>query len=88
MLHKVSWVLYIVGIGLILGSWLNVVSANVGWYGWLIAMAGWGMQFLPAYKGETLAQELERLSKLHSDGALTDDEYQSAKAAVLGDRLP
>lgn len=34
----------------------------------------------------TLAQELERLQKLHSEGELSDTEYAEAKAGLLAER--
>jgi hypothetical protein len=38
--------------------------------------------------GDGTAAELERLAKLHSDGALTDVEFATAKARLLGTPLP
>lgn len=38
----------------------------------------------PQSPASSLAAELERLAALHQDGKLTDDEFQSAKSAVLG----
>ena len=49
-LFALSWVLYLVGIALIGGGYLGLVSPGVSWIGWLIGMAGWGMQFLPGYR--------------------------------------
>lgn len=83
-LRKVSWVLYVVGIGGILGSWIGFVSPGIGWIFWLIAMAGWGMQFLPAYKQSLLSEELHRLARLHESGALTDEEFEQAKSTAIG----
>ena len=49
-LYAVSWVLYIVGIVLIGGGYLGLVSPGISWIGWLIGMLGWAMQFLPRYR--------------------------------------
>ncbi|MGK5674433.1 DUF3592 domain-containing protein [Micromonospora sp. URMC 106] len=38
----------------------------------------------PAYRGPELAAELERLARLHRDGALTDAEFSAAKGRLLG----
>lgn len=82
-LSHVSWACYVVGIAIILGSYVNVVSTGVGWIGWVIAMAGWAMQYLPAAKRESVATKLERLARLRDRGEITNDEYERAKAEVL-----
>ena len=84
VLRKVSWALYIVGIGGILGSWIGLVAPGIGWIFWLMAMAGWGMQFLPGHKRSVLTIELQKLAQLHGSGELTDEEYEQAKSAVIG----
>jgi voltage-gated potassium channel len=64
----VAAVLMILGIGL-----YSIITATV-------------TSFLIASNDATvnLAEQLERLAALHSDGRLTDDEYRAAKATVLG----
>jgi hypothetical protein len=39
----------------------------------------------PQPSSSDLVSYLERLSKLHETGALTDDEYEAAKAKLLAD---
>jgi uncharacterized membrane protein len=83
MIAKLSWVLYIVGFALVVGSWFNVVSATLGWTGFVLGMAGWGMQFLPGYRKERTTDELTRLAHLHGLGQLSDEEFDAAKQKAL-----
>jgi hypothetical protein len=38
----------------------------------------------PAAPAEDPYEQIEKLSKLHQDGALTDEEFAAAKAKILG----
>ncbi len=82
-LSRLSSVFYIVGIALVLGSWLNVVSAQVGWIGWVIAMLGWGAQFLPGQRRPSVADEIRKLDELRHSGAITEQEFEDQKARLL-----
>ena len=82
-LRTISWLFYIVGTVLVVGGWIGIVDNTVSWWGWLVAMAGWGMQFLPAFRSATVADELKKLAELHRSGAITDDEFNIAKAELL-----
>ena len=42
----ISWILYIIGGLIVFSSYLNLVPPGVGWIGWVIAMIGWGLQFV------------------------------------------
>ncbi len=44
--RKIMWLLYIVGTILVLASYGGIVSNNVAWIGWGIAMLGFFMQFV------------------------------------------
>ena len=35
-----AWMLWFAGVGIILGSWLDLVSPVVGWIGFAVALAG------------------------------------------------
>ena len=83
-LRTISWILYVVGIAMVAGSWVRLISPGVGWVGWVIGMCGWGMSFLPAYRRESLSGELQRLAQLHAAGQLTDAEFDQAKQTLLG----
>jgi hypothetical protein len=82
-LRVVSWILYVVGIAMVGGSWVGLISPGVGWVGWVMGMCGWGMSFLPVYKRESLSGELQRLAQLHEAGQLTDEEFDQAKKTLL-----
>ena len=45
-IRLISWTCYIVGIVIILASYLRFVSGEVGWFGWGIGMFGWVLQFV------------------------------------------
>ena len=40
-IRKLTWASWFIGTGLVLLSWLGLVSTDVGWYGTYIAAAGW-----------------------------------------------
>jgi hypothetical protein len=83
-LRTISWILYLVGIALVFGGYVNLVSPGVSWIGWLVGMTGWLMGFIQK-KGQTSkVTELERLSVLHQSGQLTDEEFSKAKANIVG----
>jgi hypothetical protein len=82
-LRTISWILYLVGIALVFGGYLNLVSASISWIGWIIGMAGWLMGFIPKKGQNSKVTELERLSALHQTGQLTDDEFSKAKANIV-----
>ena len=42
------------------------------------------MEAAPAAPAEDPFDQIEKLSKLHSEGALTDEEFAAAKAKILG----
>lgn len=50
----------------------------------MLHMEGGGRASQPA-AAESTASQLERLSRLHDDGKLTDDEFASEKRKLLGD---
>jgi hypothetical protein len=74
------------------------VPVNYGWVVAIIAtiiglvMVGFGVDMKWPNPGRTTptaapagdVDQLERLAKLHRDGALTDDEYAAAKKRALG----
>lgn len=84
ILGKVSWLFYIVGTALVFGSWINAVSAQTGWIGWIIGMIGWGLGLVHQKTKSEGVSELQRLAQLHQDGQLTDEEFSVAKRKIIG----
>jgi hypothetical protein len=48
-LYKTSWLVWIAGTILIVLSWNNTVSAEVGWVGFAIALIGVVLSFIPYF---------------------------------------
>ena len=46
-LYKLAWLIWIVGTILIVLSWDGTVSAEVGWAGFVTALLGVGLSFIP-----------------------------------------
>ncbi len=84
ILGRVSWGLYVVGTALVIGSWINVVSGEIGWMGWVAGMIGWGLGYVDQKSKKGGVAELERLSNLHQQGELSDEEFAAAKEKLLG----
>jgi hypothetical protein len=80
-LRTVSWTLYLVGIAIILGSYLRLVSPGVGWIGWVVAMAGW-LIGLTLRRKHPIVADLERLEALRAKGSITQEEFEQYKAQI------
>lgn len=83
ILGKVSWIFYIIGTALVFCSWINAVSAQTGWIGWVIGMIGWGLGAAQNKAKAGAVAELQKLSSLHQSGELSDEEYAAAKQQLL-----
>jgi hypothetical protein len=46
-LHKFAWVLWLIGSAIIVLSWIDVVPAQVGWLGFVVAMVGVVISYVP-----------------------------------------
>ena len=53
-LYNIAWLLWIVGTGLIILSWVSVVSASIGWAGFAIAGVGTLLSYLPRGRGNSV----------------------------------
>ena len=73
----------LVGIAIILGSYLGLVSGPIGWAGWAIAMGGWVIGLVPGVRRPGITEQLASLCKLHERGQLTDEEFAQAKERLL-----
>ncbi len=92
-LHKVSWVLYIVGSLLVFGSWVNLVPTGLGWIGWLMALVGWAVTGATNSSRERVAvsvvrpisrvEEIEKLDLLRREGVISEEEFLREKARLL-----
>lgn len=82
-LRQISGIFYAVGFCLVVGSWINLVSPAVGWIGWVIAMLGWGAQFLPGMRKLSVADELQKLENLRQQGTISEEQFEAAKARLL-----
>ena len=45
--RRISWLLYAIGIAIVLLSYGNFVSPKVGWGGWAVGMVGFALFYLP-----------------------------------------
>jgi membrane-bound ClpP family serine protease len=45
-LHRVSWIVWIIGTALIILSWIHVVSGTIGWVGFVLALVGVVLSFI------------------------------------------
>ena len=46
-LRQVCWVVWVIGIALIVGSWIDLVPPVAGWAGWVLAVVGAAVSYLP-----------------------------------------
>ena len=53
-LFFVWWGFWIVGTGLVVASWFNVVTPTVGWCGFALGMVGYACARIPFLNPETL----------------------------------
>jgi hypothetical protein len=83
-MRTVSWIFYIVGFSLVVLSYTPLVSPEVGWGGWVMGMIGWLMGFLPGVRKKNLSEELAKLDELRRHGVLSDQEFEEAKAKLIG----
>ena len=93
--HKISWLLYIVGSLMVFGSWGGIISTGWGWVGWLIGMTGWAIGSAlprqaaasrPVIQPLSAADEIAKLEALRKDGVITDIEFQREKTNIISRR--
>ena len=82
-LPVVSWIFYIVGISLVVGGYLGIVSDGVSWMGWGIGMVGWAMQYLPGYRDKSPARQIAEYAELRNQGLISEEEFEKKKASLL-----
>lgn len=96
ILYRVSWALWIAGTAVIVLSWTHAVTAQVGWIGWGVALAGTVLSFFgrrscgapaaPAGNApSSVVSDLDRLVQLRDRGDITEEQYLRQRNALLGD---
>jgi hypothetical protein len=83
--YRISWLLYIIGCLLVFGQWVRLVPTALGWFGWLLALAGWviGNAQQRQVKSRSRAEEIAKLNLLRKEGIVTDEEFKQEKERVL-----
>ena len=88
-ISHVSWWLYLVGSLLVFGSWVDLVPTGVGWIGWLMALAGWGVGDRRGHDDRGgprhTADELEKLDQLRQRRVITAEEFEQEKRKLLAE---
>lgn len=91
-LYKLSWILWIAGTILVVGSWVGFVSVSVGWFGWCIALLGTILSFASRSQRKTYlvpvqqtspAEEISKLDLLRKEGIISEEEFLREKARLL-----
>jgi len=78
-LYKLAWLIWIVGTILIVLSWDGTVSAEIGWAGFVIALIGVGLSFIPHIQTKLKQPPRSPLSG-------NDTESSDAKPDATADR--
>jgi hypothetical protein len=64
-IDRVSWTLYVAGSLLVFFSWMDLVPAGFGWFGWLMAMAGWAVGNRPRQSApRSYVDEIQKIEKI------------------------
>jgi hypothetical protein len=79
-----------VGSLLVFGSWIGVVPTGLGWIGWLVALAGWGVGNNAPRQDVTKqnrvfskADEIAKLDLLRKEDIITEEDFQEQKRRLL-----
>jgi protein-S-isoprenylcysteine O-methyltransferase Ste14 len=93
--YKISWVLWIIGTILVVGSWVGLVPAGLAWFGFGMSLVGCVMglvcrkpvrcerQVVAVY---STADEIAKLDLLRREGVLSEEEFRREKAELLARR--
>lgn len=90
-LNRLGWLVWIPGTVLVVMSWTGHVSPRVGWFGFLLGLAGAFISWIPQRAAEpqpppappTPLDEIAKLADLRDRGAITEDEFQRKKLDLL-----
>jgi hypothetical protein len=88
MSDRASWLLYLVGSLLVFGSWIDLVPNDLGWFGWLMALAGWAVgtrryRWDHPQRPVSIPEQIEKLDALRQRNVITDEEFQLQKRRLL-----
>jgi len=78
-IDSVTWTLYLAGSLLVFFSWMGLVPTGLGWFGWLMALAGWAAGNRP----RSYADEIRKLDALRQQSIITEEEFQQQKRRLL-----
>lgn len=94
-LYRFSWLLWIAGTAVIVLSWTQAITPQVGWIGWGVALAGTVLSFLGRATCRTstvlqdrpssIVSDLDRLVQLRDRGDITEEQYLRQRNALLGE---
>ncbi len=90
--YRIGMILWIPGTILIVLGWSGHVSASTSWLGFIIALVGAVLTWIPPLRrGDPAAQsragtaleDIAKLADLRDRGVLTQEEFEQKKAALL-----
>ncbi len=93
--YKVSWILWIIGTILVVGSWFGVVPAGLAWFGFGMSLVGCLMSFTcrkpVRYEKQVVAvysaaDEIAKLDLLRREGVISEEDFLREKAQLLSRR--
>lgn len=89
-LRKLIWASWFIGTGLVLLSWLRVVSSDVGWVGTYIAAVGWLLSPATSNQSRIPHTQSESHAEPHNLSHETANEYRSTIRQITHqlDRAP
>jgi len=79
-MSRVTWILYLIGTALVLGSWLGLVPHAVAWIGWLVATA---IAVTSWYDWSQLRKRKKRKEEYAT--LFTPEEEARARREILGE---
>lgn len=91
---RLSWILWSIGIALVVCSWIGIVSGFVGWIGSGLTIVGCLMSVvgrsqkrvysapIPVQRTSP-AEEVAKLELLRKEGVISDEEFMREKARLL-----
>jgi uncharacterized membrane protein len=97
--YSISRTLWIIGLLLVLGAWVGILPRSMAQLGWEMMVCGLIVRvcFRPRIRHRihhphrerharpySVADEISKLNLLRQEGVITEEEFQSEKARLLG----